>query len=59
MLENSPCALSAITAKAAEITPVAKAPAQNTSRDFQSLDELTIANDRRNVLLRNVLVGFI
>jgi hypothetical protein len=53
--KNSPCASSAITAKPADITPVIKAPAQNTSRDFHNRDEVTSAEDRRIMPLRNAL----
>ena len=54
-VEKSSWASSASTAKPAEITPVSKAPAQNTSRDFHSLEDVTSAEDRRIMPVRNTL----
>ncbi len=50
---NNPCAQSAATANPAEITPVAKAPAQNTTRDFHSRDDTISMRDRRIMLKLN------
>ena len=46
------CAWSARAAKAALISPIARAPSQNTNRGFQMREEVIRALERRNTLFR-------